>query len=203
MPDIYPGGPAADRTSPASPRHHAKMTPTGNAPAIVPRELRRAMANACNRRIFRFCAGWLARVALSAQRAAIQSRRLKRRPIAKKAEFALASRCSALSRPHWPAGSCGRWESSEREQRSDCRTSTSIADAAIERHVRSPTAWLSISFMLSRRAHRPVSLSTAISIPLWSILGGTVVRLKMVFAPSRPACVGRPAPLNGCNSCVT
>ena len=48
----------------------------------------------------------------------------------KRAEFALAwSTCSAFSRPHRAAGSCGRSDSSEREQRSDCRTSftTSVA----------------------------------------------------------------------------
>src|SRR5262245_59049034 len=78
-------------------------------------------------------------------------------------------------------------------------------DAAIERHVHSPIAWLPYPLCFGRRAHRPAfpSLSTAIFIPLWSILGGTVVRLEMVFASSRAACVGRPAPLNGCNSCLT
>src|SRR5215510_8318570 len=77
-------------------------------------------------------------------------------------------------------------------------------DAAIERHVHSPTAWLFHILYASAVAltDRFPSLSTAISIPLWSILGGTVVRLEMVFTSSRATCVG-PAPLNGCNSCLT
>ena len=49
----------------------------------------------------------------------------------KRAEFALAwSTCSAFSRLHRAAGSCGRSESSEREQRSDCRTSCTISAAS-------------------------------------------------------------------------
>src|SRR5262249_19347866 len=67
----------------------------------------------------------------SVQRAAIHSRRPKRRRIGKRAEFALASSmCSALSRPHRAAGSCGRSESSEREQRSACRTSSTTSVAS-------------------------------------------------------------------------
>src|SRR5262245_65428653 len=46
-------------------------------------------------------------------------------------------------------------------------------DAAIERHVHSPTAWLFHILYASAVAltDRFPSLSTAISIPLWSILG--------------------------------
>ena len=67
----------------------------------------------------------------SARRAFIRSRRPTGRRTGKRARSAPASSmCSQPSRPHRVAGSCGRSASSERERRSDCRTSSTTSAAS-------------------------------------------------------------------------